>query len=301
MRINPTPQQLAAFLRVAETGSFSDAARSLAVSQPALSRTIRLLEDRIGSRLFDRDTRNVTLTAVGAELKPLAERLTADYEHAFGELAHFVAGRRGRITVAALPSLAAALLPPAIAALHTDHPDVAVVILDGLSGSVVDAVAEGRAEIGLTVQPAPTRALHYQPLIADELGLVCRADDPLAGHETLPWSVFRERRFIAMAPASSVRALTDAAFLQAGLAIPALYECAFLGTTGALVEAGLGITALPLLTLPLLATTALVWRPLTRPALRRAIGVVTPAGRSPAPATAAFLAVLARVAGTMSV
>jgi DNA-binding transcriptional LysR family regulator len=103
-----------------------------------------------------------------------------------------------------------------------------------------------------------------------------------------------------MAASSSVRALTDAAFLQAGLAIPALYECAFLGTTGHLVAAGLGITALPRLTLPLLATAGLVWRPLTRPALRRAIGVVTPAGRSPSPAVAAFFAVLVRQAAGMA-
>ncbi|WP_163311323.1 helix-turn-helix domain-containing protein, partial [Klebsiella aerogenes] len=59
MRINVTPQQLNCFLRVAENGSFSEAARRLAVSQPALSRTIRLTEEALGTRLFDRDTRNV--------------------------------------------------------------------------------------------------------------------------------------------------------------------------------------------------------------------------------------------------
>lgn len=294
MRINPTPQQLVCFLRVADTGSFSEAARQLAVSQPALSRTIKLMEEALGARLFDRDTRNVVLTPAGAELKPLAQRLTAEFDGAFGELAQFVAGRRGRVTIAALPSIAAVLLPPAIAAFRLDHPKVEILIRDGLSGSVVDAVIDGHAELGLTVQPTPSDRLVYRPLTSDGFGLVCRAEDPLARRKSVPWSVFADHRFIAMAPASSVRAMTDAAFLQAGLAIPPLYECAFLATTGHLVAAGLGVTALPRLTLPLVGAAGLVWRPLTRPAIRREIGVVTRAGRARSPAGESFLAELER-------
>ena len=222
MRINPTPQHLLCFLRVAETGSFSAAARLLAMSQPALSRTIRLLEEQIGVRLFDRDTRNVALTAVGRELRPVAERLTGDYAHAFGAFAQLVAGQRGRITVAALPSLAASVLAPAIATLRAERAgcrraDPGWPVRHG----DLDAVASGRAEIGLTVQPAANPALVYKPLLADAVGLVCRADDRLAASEALPWAVFKGARFIAMAQASSVRMLTDAAFLQAGAGHPA--------------------------------------------------------------------------------
>jgi len=286
-------------LRVAEMGSFSEAARRLAVSQPALSRTIRLLEEGLGVRVFDRDTRNVALTPAGAELKPIAERLMAEWRSAFGELSQFVAGRRGRITVAALPSAAAVLLPPAIEIFRSEHPHVEFRIRDGLSGSVLQAVADGEAEMGLTVQPTPTENLIYRPLMADAFGLVCRRDGPMfralgrpRPGEGVPWSVFDAHPFIAMAPKSSVRAMTDAAFLRAGLAVTPLYECAFLGTAGSLVAAGLGITALPRLTMPLVAAKHLAWRPLVRPTVRRAIGVVTRAGRTLSPAAAEFLATL---------
>ncbi|MFC7557379.1 LysR family transcriptional regulator [Pseudoroseomonas wenyumeiae] len=117
MRINVTPQQLNCFLRISEAGSFSAAAKQLGVSQPALSRTIRLMEEALGTRLFDRDTRNVALTPAGSELRPIAERLLAEFQGAFGELAQFIAGREGRVTIAALPSIAAMLLPTAIAAM----------------------------------------------------------------------------------------------------------------------------------------------------------------------------------------
>jgi len=220
---------------VAELESFSLAARELAVSQPALSRTIQQVEAEIGARLFDRTTRNVTLTPAGAELRPIASRLVAEFEGAFGELALFVVGRRGRVVVAALPSVAAVLLPPAIVGFQADFPDVEVSIQDGLSGSVLDAVREGRADIGITMGPSPSDTLAYTPLLSDEFGLVCRQDSPLAAKQVAPWSIFSEHRFIAMSPASSVRQMTDAAFLQAGVAVRPLYGCSFLGTAGHLV------------------------------------------------------------------
>ena len=290
MRINLTIQQLNAFLRVAETSSFSEAARLLAVSQPALSRTIRMIETSLGARLFDRDTRNVALTPAGAQLRQTAQRLVLEFDGALGEVAQFVAGQRGCVTVAALPSLAAVLLPPVIARFRVERPQVQILIQDGLSGSVVDRVLEGQADLGLTNQPSPSAQLAYTALASDLFGLVCREDHPLAACKTLDWSVFAAYPFIAMAPGSSVRALTDAAFLQIGQPVAPLYECAFLGTTGHLIANGLGITALPQMTLPLVSAPGLVWRPLENPTLRRATGVVRRAGRALSPVAEIFLA-----------
>src|SRR4051794_25479153 len=296
MRISLTPRQISAFLKLARSTSFSAAAKQLGVSQPALSRTVQQMEAAIGQRLFDRTTRSVILTPTGRELKPIAERLEIEFDSSFGELSRFVEGRRGRIAVAALPSVAAVVLPPAIARLRETHPGVEVTVLDGLSGSVLDAVALGQADIGLTIRPNPRATLSYRPLLSDEFGLVCRSDDELAGDGALPWSVFESRPFVAMAPESSVRQMTDAAFLQAGLAVPPLYGCAFLGTTAHLVAAGLGVTALPRLTLPLLGSLSLQWRRLERPVMQRKIGIVTPVGRTLPPAALEFLSALKRQA-----
>lgn len=297
MRINLTPPQLAAFLHIARTGSFSEAAALQGVSQPALSRTIRMMEEAIGRRLFDRTTRNVALTPAGRELRPIAERMVAEFDSAFGELAQFIEGRRGRIVVAGLPSICAELLPGAIVRFKATHPAVDFLIHDGLSGTVAGVITEGRADIGLTVRPPSSEKLAYRPLLMDEFGLVCRPDDALAERQSVPWSVFETRPFIAMNPASSVRAMTDAAFLHGGVAIKPLYECAFLGTAGNLVAAGLGITALPRLTLRLVSAADLVWRPLVLPSLQRSLGIVTQLGRSLSPAAQQFVAALLAEAG----
>lgn len=262
------------------------------VSQPALSRMIQRMEEMIGQQLIDRSARQLRLTPTGTELHEVAKRLVSDFNTAFGEFSHFVEGRRGSVTVAALPSIAAVLLPGAIARLRITAPGVDVSIRDSLSESVVDAVSSGRAELGITVRTPPERHLSYRQLVSDRLGVVCRADDELAQAETVPWTVFETRPFVGMSPASSVRALTDAAFLQAGLSVRHLYECAFLGTTGNFVAAGLGITALPRLTLQLVGAAGLVWRPLTRPKIDRSLGVLTRAGATLSPTASKLLAEL---------
>src|SRR5271168_2787193 len=169
--INLTPQQLSAFLHLSNTGSFRDAARLQRISQPSLSRTIQAMEEMLGRRLFDRTTRRVQLTPTGCELRPIAERLIAEFDTALGDLAQFLEGRRGRVVIAALPSISAVLLPGAIARFLEDNASVDFQIRDGLSGTVVETVVSGKADMGLTVRPTSAQSLTYRPLAADAFGL----------------------------------------------------------------------------------------------------------------------------------
>jgi DNA-binding transcriptional LysR family regulator len=292
--------QLACFLAVVEERSFTRAADRLAVSQPALSRTIRLMEDIIGARLFDRDTRNVSLTPVGRELTTLARRVVSEIDGIAGELARFVEGRRGRVTVAALPSVAAALLPQAIVAFSTASPEVDIRIRDGLSERVLAAVETGEADFGLTVQSQPNGNLKHTPLCSDEFGLVCRNEDPLLQATELTWAVFKDRPFIAMASDSSVRRATDAAFLQAGIQATSLFECSSLSTTGHLIAQGMGISALPRLTLPLIGVANLAWRRLEAPLIVRMIGIVVRSDRTLSPAAIKFLRMVEKVGSELT-
>jgi DNA-binding transcriptional LysR family regulator len=218
----------------------------------------------------------------------------SEFEAGLSDLGRFVTGRRGRVVVAALPSIAAVLLPGSISRFLAERPEVEFEILDAISGSVLDAVADGRAEIGLTARPMPGRDLVYEPLLSDDFGLVVRRDDPLAERPYCTWQVFAERPFIAMSSGSSVRAITDSAFVECGLAIAPLFSCGFLATTRALVHEGLGITALPGLTVPLMAESGLVWRPLIEPMRRRSLGYVRRAGATLSPAALDFMAAMRR-------
>ncbi|HKB52413.1 MAG TPA: LysR family transcriptional regulator [Ramlibacter sp.] len=290
MRVNLTLQQLEAFVRVATTSNFRAAAQHLHVSQPALSRTVKIVEQAIGARLFDRDTRHVALTPAGAELLPIAQRILDNFNSGFSELAQFLDGRSGHVTVAALPSVSVALVPRAIAAFRQKFPGVQFSLVEGPAETLRTAVNDGGADFAISVRPAAQQSLHFEHLCDDPFVMLCRRDEPLAGRAAVPWTAFAGRPFIASSPRSSIRPITDAAFLQKGMQVVPVLECPSVAATGGLVAAGLGITALPRLALDLIKPDRqLVAVPLQRPGVARSLGLVTRIGRSLSPASRAFM------------
>src|SRR5438034_1085398 len=208
MRRNPSLSSLRLFMQVAYNRSFSETGRLANVSQPALSRTIRLLEEELGVKLFDRNSRNVSLTSAGEALLPIVERLSADFDHAFSELSLSFSGERGRVVIGALPSVAAGMLPDVIASFTARHPQVEINLHDHMSGALYQQMVERQIDLAVTTPP-PSAEFEFEPLIEDPMVLVA----PLALAEELDqpafWSIFARHPFIAMAPRSSVRELTD--------------------------------------------------------------------------------------------
>jgi LysR family carnitine catabolism transcriptional activator len=282
------------FVRVAATSSFSETSRLEHVSQPALSRSIKILEDHLGVRLFDRDTRNVRLTASGQELRPIAERLIADYDFAFSELAQTFQGQRGRVVVGALPSVAAVMLPSIIASFHDERPNVEVSLRDDLSDPLQQQLEDRRIDFAVSIAPEATDRLLFEPLVSDDCVLVVRKGDSLDRPGPAAWAELMGHRFIAMASHSSVRRMTDTAILQAGISLKAHYECAHLASVGGLIAAGLGVSVIPQLALRSMDTRNLKWRSLEKPTVSRSIGIVTLASRSVPPAALALMQAIRR-------
>jgi LysR family carnitine catabolism transcriptional activator len=287
MRRAPSLSSLRLFMQVAYNRSFSETGRLTNISQPALSRTIRLLEEQLGTRLFDRDSRNVRLTSAGEALLPIVERLTQDFDHAFSELAQNFAGERGRVVIGALPSVAAGALPRVIASFQRTHPQVEIVVRDSLSGTLYQQMQERQVDLAVTTPPN-SDDFHFAPLFDDRLEMIVPTGSALDVPEPATWTMFRDHPFIAMAPRSSVRELTDAAMSKADVAVRPLYECTQLATVGAMIEAGLGITALPRSTMGMLHAGAITARPLQAPVIERMIGIAHPLHRTLAPAVEAF-------------
>jgi LysR family carnitine catabolism transcriptional activator len=289
MRNNVSLHTLRLFLRVAEMRSFSEASRTENVSQPALSRSIRMLEDQLGVRLFDRDTRNVALTSAGLMLQPIAERLISDYDAAFTDLAQSISGERGHVTIGVLPSIAAGLLPAVLARFRAERPHVEVRVEDTLSDSLGELLQERRIDFAIGIEPDPDRRLEFQPLFLDEFVLVFRRGDALDSQDPLPWAALKGLNFIGMTPASSVRRTTDIAFARADISVRPLYECAHISTVGGLVRAGLGISALPASTLPMIGSAEVSSRPLISPSINRNIGILTLRARTLSPSAEALI------------
>lgn len=273
-RIDLSLRQLEAFKEIVDTGGFRAAASTLHISQPALSRTIRLAEETLGARLFDRGNQGAVLTPAGRQLLPIAQRILREFDMSRGELAEFLAGRTGRVALAVLPSVGVSIMPQIISDVLADFPAIRFTVQGLSAGPLQQAVIEGRADFGVSVLPPAGLGLEFEPLLTDDFIFICARSDALARKREVPWSVFSNRPFVATAPNSSIRTTTDAVFAQAGMAVEPLYECGNVSMTAAFVAAGLGVSVIPRLSLGLVDQTGLLTRKLVAPSVSRQLGIV---------------------------
>jgi len=287
--MNLTLRQLEVFLAVARTLSFSEAARQIGLSQPALSTAIRKLENALDARLFDRDTRNVALTPAGVELLGLARRLQSEFDAAFSDMREFLAGRRGRLVIAASPSLAAGFLPPVLEDFERLHPGVALQVHDALAETSLGLVRSGTAELALAAGTFDDPELDYQELFRDRLVLLCRRDHPLARETVVAWQALQPHRLITLDRTSSVQRLVEAACAQHGIVLRHAFELSQTTTVIGFLAQGLGVAILPHSLLPLTSGHGIVHRRLHAPEIDRRICIVTQRGRSLSPLAGAFV------------
>lgn len=280
--MNISSRQIDAFLALATQRSFTRAAAQCHLSQPAFSALIRALEDGLGLRLFDRSTRHVDLTAEGENFLAAARRIRAEMDNALATMRDAASLRRGRVSVALLPSLAAGWLPGVLAGYRAAHPGVELDIADMLSEPCIERVATGKADFALAAIRADTPELQAEPFCSDGFHLVCRADHPLArrGRKATPLQAkdLADWPFVHLARTSSVRQYLEAAFHPQ--AMNTLMEVEQLATVMGMVRAGLGISVVPTLTLFHFHQPDLVTRPLALPGLMRQIYLVRRRDRS---------------------
>lgn len=278
MRIDYDFGDLEAFLALYETGAFARAADRLNLSQSALSRRVQKLEAALGVQLFERTTRTVSATVQGRAFVDYAARLVQEAEaaaQALGGAGPDVRSRRAVVvTVAAVPTATQRLLPAAITRYREAGHDARVRIADVTANGVVDAIAVGEADFGVGFLSAGEPDLDFRPLIDDDFVLVAPLSDPLAARQAVRWAEIDPDRFVAIWRGSGNRLLIEAALARARIALDWSYEVQHLSTALGLVEAGLGVTALPRSAVPLAARDRLAIRPLVEPAVTRAIGLV---------------------------
>ncbi|MGH9679914.1 MAG: LysR substrate-binding domain-containing protein, partial [Candidatus Acidiferrales bacterium] len=195
------------------------------------------------------------------------------------------------LILAAVPSVAAGLLPAALATFCKNHPQVDVRITELRSLFIPAAVADGICDVGVSVPPADGR-VSFKQLFNDELVAVCRVDDPIAKMKSVPWKAFRSRPWIAFTHGNSIRAAAESIFQNLKIDITPKYECQYFSTIGRLIENGLGISVLSELMFKQIKTDCIVARPLVQPNASRSVGVVTRIGRTPPPAAKEILEAL---------
>ena len=207
-----TLDQLRIFVAVAERGHVTRAARSLGMTQSAVSAAIGALEKRYGARLFDRVGRGIELTETGRRFLPEARAVLDKANAARAALEDLSNLASGTVTIAASQTIATYWLPRRITTYHRDHPGVRLDVVIGNTEQVEKAVVDGTADIGLVEGPTRHPALIRQRVDRDRLVLVVSTDQDLAGITSGGAVDFRELSWVVREAGSGTRhALEDEA------------------------------------------------------------------------------------------
>jgi DNA-binding transcriptional LysR family regulator len=282
-------RHLQAFITVARLNSFTRAAKILHLSQPALTKQVRLLEKTLGIQLFDRDTRTVTLTRIGAELNPVVADLLRGIEGVVFNSRELAAKGRGIIRVAALPSLCSTILPRALARFREHHPGVSVVLRDVVAQRVVSMVKAEEVDFGIGSASGGDPDIRFTTLLSDRMVVAFPGRHPLRQCKSVKLNQLVRVPLVLMTADSSVRKLVDGAFASIGQLIMPAYEATYMSTAAGMVKAGLGVTILPSSAIQMGELAGLVTRPISHPAITRELGVLEKSARSLSPAAEGFL------------
>ncbi len=247
-------EQLRSFVEVARIGHFTRAAAHLHLAQPSLSRQISTLESDLGVDLFHRARGNITLTAAGESLLPLAKRMLADADSVRHEMQELNGLRKGRVRLGATPTLCISLVADVLASFHAAYSGIDLHLIESGSRGLLDDLAGGTLDLALvTTSDAAGGAssnLRLIPLLTEELVVISSVQSTLlANHESLTLAQLARLPQITFHESYDLRAATMHAFREASLTPNIVLEGAEMDAVLRCVERGIGVAVVPAMVL----------------------------------------------------
>ena len=277
--MNYSLRQLRVFVTVAQAKSFSRAGEIIGLSQSAVSHSVKELEQQTGVRLLDRTTREVILTEAGQQLAARLERILDELSSTLRDVGRVGQQLSGTVRVAASQTISAHLIPRCIAFSNQQYPDIDFVLHDRPQQWVLECIRQGEVDFGIVIDPGPVSDLECEEVLSEPFLLLCRDDDPLAALDEVAWQALQGARLVLQDYASGSRPLIDAALREQQVRATIVQEIGHPATLFPMVEAGIGISVLPALALPLPQGSRLTVKRFT-PAIERKLMLVRRKNRS---------------------
>jgi LysR family carnitine catabolism transcriptional activator len=248
--IDFTVRQLRAFLLVAQHRSFTRAAGALFVTPSALSVLIRELETQLGVRLFERTTRQVTLTERGSELLAVAQRHLGELDAGIARAGRAEKEAPPSLVLGATPMVAAVILPSAINEFRSQRPALQVQLFDGATPTLMQQVEAGSLDMALGVFFKHSPGLRRNTLFRFGLTVIRPDNGPSSRRTTTTWSALKGEKLISLASSVPLQQFVDKHLARAGIQHQPRLVVNYLNTQIGLVEAGEGVAIIPSYGLP---------------------------------------------------
>jgi LysR family transcriptional regulator, low CO2-responsive transcriptional regulator len=280
----PEIRHLVAFTTVLETGGFTKAARSLNLTQSALSHQIKTLEEQLGVEVFARLGKRTVLTQAGEILLKYATVVLRELNEARQDLLELQDPGRGRLRISAAGYSCYQLLPRILQEFKAKYPRVELSVSADYTGEAVQHLLEGMLDIAILVAPPPVRGLKIEPLATDELYVIVPANHPWAKRRRIRWNDLATQVLITYNKASQTHQLLLQRLTKEGVSTAETMEVREAEAVPEMVKVGLGVAVLP----PWVVRTdmqagTLIARPLGLKGLRRSWAIAyIQGGRQPA-------------------
>lgn len=215
-------RQIRYFVTIAEAGSFLGASAELHISQPALSKAVRTLEETLQVRLFERGARRVTLTPYGERLYDYGKAILAELAHATGEIQAMRSLPGGTITIGSLRTVANMILPQVTLNFVRRFPDVRLRIVENYNADLIQGLERGEFDfiIGIVEGHLSERGFRYEPLFHDQLSVIARSGHPLNSRKRLGVPALTRFPWILPPTETLIRRRIEEMFYSAGVAPP---------------------------------------------------------------------------------
>ncbi|MGE0714415.1 MAG: LysR substrate-binding domain-containing protein [Alphaproteobacteria bacterium] len=238
--------QLRTLIHVAELGSLSKAADRLHIAQPALSRQIRLLEEELGVRLFERHGRGMVITDIGRKVLGPATRILNELDEIRAGVSQATQSLSGRVVIGMPPTVAEIISGAIAGAFRQTHPQVLPRFVSAFTGHLLDWLQRGEVDVAVLYDPQPTRSLRSKPLLMENLFLIGPAEARLSVVRAVPFARLADQELLLPSPRHGLRALVEECAARAGITLKVTIEADSLSTLKDMVRQGYGSTILPL-------------------------------------------------------
>jgi DNA-binding transcriptional LysR family regulator len=214
-------RRLKHFLAVYDLRSIGQAAEKLFLTQPALSKSIRQLEEDLEVKLFDRTPLGVVPTVYGDALAQHARVIRSEMRHAETEIANLRGAVKGHVTVGCGPSVAAGLMPLATEKLRKAKPGIRFTIIEGLVDTILPALRRGELDLAVGAWPRPADSdVTAETLVRDKVSVVAGPRHPLLRKKSVELSDLLEYPWVLPPESQRFRQLLEETFLAKGLSPP---------------------------------------------------------------------------------
>ncbi|WP_027856884.1 LysR family transcriptional regulator [Marinobacterium jannaschii] len=280
--------QLRHFVWVAELKGFHAAAEKAHRTQPAISLSIRDLENKLGESLFEKrnaKTAKTELTPFGQHFLPKAKELIAHHDRIAEDMTLLAEHKTGHLRLASVPSIASQVLPELLLEFVAEAPELHVSFFDDNSDAVLKMVENQQVDFGIAnlFHEHEHSDKTFTPIWEDHIGVVCPQDHPLAQQKEVHWKALREHRHIS----NGTSRLLEDTEARSLLGHSQFYVSNMISLV-AMLEAGFGVTTLPRYAFPKESNT-LTFVPLVTPEVIRRIGIVKLTNKSLTPPAQALV------------